>query len=201
MYLLGLIIGFPTHLALAQDLQTIEELHPPVLASFGEQGITVFFLKNTLKGQVTDVYVPNGEIFYATLSPPRPALNYVAAVIGEQITSVFFFERKFSERTGKSMFVLTKNKQSNSVFEGYSYSTQELPLMKDGDQLSLRFFRGDPPDPELQNCREGRDLEKKVNVVCSYKDAASIKKRLAALDGKAVEDPKLKEGGNVGVQQ
>lgn len=201
MCLVGSIIGFPTQSALAQDLQTIEELHPPVLASLGEQGITVFFLKNTLKGLVSGAFVPNGEIFYATMGPPRPALNYVAAVIDEQIASVFFFERKFIERTGKSMFVLTKNKQSNSVFEGYSYSTQEFPLMSDGDQLSLRFFRGDPPDPELQNCREGRDLEKKVNVLCAYKDAASIKRRLAALDGKAVKDQKLKDGSNVGVQQ
>ncbi|URM29122.1 hypothetical protein LLY42_05765 [Pseudomonas frederiksbergensis] len=152
------IIGFSSQPALAKDLQTIEQMHPPVVASVGEQKITVFFLKNTLKGQTTGAYVPNGEVFYATMSATKPELTYVAPVIGEQIVSVFFFERKFPERAGKSLYVLTKNKES-ARFEGYSYSTLELPLIKGGDQLSLRFFRGDPPDPELQDCRDGRDLE------------------------------------------
>ncbi|WP_207284956.1 hypothetical protein [Pseudomonas sp. FW300-N2A2] len=199
------IIGFSSQPALAKDLQTIEQMHPPVVASVGEQKITVLFLKNTLKGQTKGVYVPDGEVFYATMSVTKPKLIYVAPVNGEQIASVFFFERKFPERAGKSLYVLTKNKESNSGFEGYSYSTLELALIKDGDQLSLRFFRGDLPDSELQNCRDGRNLETGVDVECAYKDAASIKKRLAELDLKIIADSKLehsisqeprKTGGN-----
>lgn len=192
---LASIIGFLSQPALANDLQTIDQMHPPVVASVGEQKITVFFLKNTLKGQTTGAYVPNGEIFYATMSATKPELTYVAPVIGEQIVSVFFFERKFPERAGKSLYVLTKNKES-ARFEGYSYSTLELPLIKDGDQLSLRFFRGDLPDPELQDCRDGRDLEAGVDVECAYKDAASIKKRLADLDAKIIADSKVGHGIN-----
>lgn len=192
---LASIIGFLSQPALANDLQTIDQMHPPVVASVGEQKITVFFLKNTLKGQTTGAYVPNGEIFYATMSATKPELTYVAPVIGEQIVSVFFFERKFPERAGKSLYVLTKNKEL-ARFEGYSYSTLELPLIKDGDQLSLRFFRGDLPDPELQDCRDGRDLEAGVDVECAYKDAASIKKRLADLDAKIIADSKVGHGIN-----
>ncbi len=83
-----------------------------------------------------------------------------------------------------------------AFIEGYSYSTLELPLIKDGDQLSLRFFRGDLPDPELQDCRDGRDLEAGVDVECAYKDAASIKKRLADLDAKIIADSKVGHGIN-----
>jgi hypothetical protein len=192
---LASIIGFLSQPALANDLQTIDQMHPPVVVSVGEQKITVFFLKNTLKGQTTGAYVPSGEIFYATMSATKPELTYVAPVIGEQVVSVFFFERKFPERAGKSLYVLTKNKES-ARFEGYSYSTLELPLIKDGDQLSLRFFRGDLPDPELQDCRDGRDLEAGVDVECAYKDAASIKKRLADLDVKIIADSKVGHGIN-----
>ena len=192
---LASFIGFLSQPALANDVQTIDQMHPLVVASVGEQKITVFFLKNTLKGQTTGAYVPNGEIFYATMSATKPELTYVAPVIGEQIVSVFFFERKFPERAGKSLYVLTKNKES-ARFEGYSYSTLELPLIKDGDQLSLRFFRGDLPDPELQDCRDGRDLEAGVDVECAYKDAASIKKRLADLDAKIIADSKVGHGIN-----
>ncbi|MBV4464490.1 hypothetical protein KVG95_14265 [Pseudomonas sp. SWRI79] len=189
------IIGFASQPVSVNDLQTIDQMHPSVVASVGEQKITVFFLQNTLKGQTTGAYVPNGEVFYATMSATKPELTYVAPVIGEQIVSVFFFERKFPERAGKSLYVLTKNKES-ARFEGYSYSTLELPLIKDGDQLSLRFFRGDPPDPELQDCRDGRDLEAGVDVECAYKDAASIKKRLADLDAKIIADSKVGHGIN-----
>ncbi|WP_454836473.1 hypothetical protein [Pseudomonas lini] len=191
---LASIIGFLSQPTLANDLQTIDQMHPPVVASVGEQKITVFFLKNMLKGQTTGAYVPNGEIFYATMSATKPELTYVAPVIGEQIVSVFFFERKFPEQAGKSLYVLMKNKESDRGFEGYSYSTLELPLIKDGDQLSLRFFRGDPPDPELQDCRDGRNLEAGVDVECAYKHAASIKKRLADLDAKIIADSKLEHG-------
>ncbi|WP_426206510.1 hypothetical protein [Pseudomonas sp. TWP3-1] len=191
--LLVSIIGFTVQPAVADDLQTIKQMHPPVVASVGEQKITVLFLKNTLKGQTTGAYVPGGEVFYSTMSATKPELTFVAPLIGEEIASVFFFERKFPERAGKSLYVLTKLKESNAGFEGYTYWTLELPLINQGEQLSLRFFRGDPPDPELQNCRDGRDLENGVDVACGYKDAASIKKRLADLDGKIIADSKLQQ--------
>ena len=187
----GLMAGLSTQSALAGDPQTIGELHPPVVASLGDQKITVFFLKNNLKEQATGVHVPTAEIFYSALNAAKPTLNYVWKVEGEQIASVFFFERKSPARAGKSMFVLTKNKISHSHFEGDSYSVLELPLFKDGDQLSMQFFRGDPPEPEFQNCRDGLNLEDDVEVECAYKDAASIRKRLAELDAKTITGSKL----------
>ncbi|WJK09792.1 hypothetical protein [Pseudomonas fluorescens] len=191
---LGIIAGLSTQPASASDLQTIGELHPPVVASLGDQKITVFFLKNNLKDQVRDVHVPDVEIFYAPMNAVKPSLNYVWKVEGEQIASVFFFERKFPERAGKSMFVLTKHKVLHKHFEGDSYSVLELPLFKDGDHLALQFFRGDLPDPELQNCLDGINREDGVEVECAYKDAASIKKYLADLDGRMISDSKLDQG-------
>jgi len=185
------MVGLLTQPAWASDPQTIGELHPPVVASLGDQKITVFFLKNNLKGQVREGHVPYAEIFYTSMNAVKPSLNYVWKVEGEQIASVFFFERKFPEQSGKSMFVLTKQKVSHSQFEGYSYSVLELSLVKDGGQLALRFFSGDPPAPELQNCLDGRNLADDVKVECAYKDAASIKKRLADLDAKIIADSKL----------
>jgi len=184
------MFGLSTFTASAKDPQTIGELHPPVEASMGEQKITVFFLKNNLKNQVTEVHVPYAEIFYAPANTAKPTLNYVWKVESEQIASVFFFERKSPGKVGKSMYVLMKSKESTSGFEGVAYWTMELPLIKRGDQLSLAFFSGDPPDPVLQYCRDGRDLENETDVVCPYKDTASIKKRLASLDEKAVEGHK-----------
>ena len=191
--LLASIIGFTAQTATADDLQTIKQMHPPVVASVGGQKITVLFLKNTLKGQTTGAYVPGGEVFYTTMSATRPELSFVAPLVGDEVASVFFFERKFPERAGKSLYVLMRQKESNGGFEGYTYWTLELPLIKQGEQLSLRFFRGDPPDPELQDCRDGRDLENGVDVVCAYKDATSIKKRLADLDAKIIADSKLQQ--------
>jgi hypothetical protein len=187
------IISLTAQTATADDLQTIKQMHPPVVASVGEQKITVLFLKNTLKGQTTGAYVPGGEVFYTTMTAMRPELSFVAPLVGDEVASVFFFERKFPERAGKSLYVLMRQKESNGGFEGYTYWTLELPLIKQGEQLSLRFFRGDPPDPELQDCRDGRDLENGVDVVCAYKDAASIKKRLADLDAKIIADSKLQQ--------
>lgn len=189
---LGLTAGVSTQLALASDPQTIGELHPPVVASLGDQKITVFFLKNNLKQQATEVHVPAAEIFYSAVNATKPTLNYVWKVEGDQIASVFFHERKSPGRAGKSMYVLTEMQVSNRSFEGASYSVMELPLIKDGSQLSLNYFRGDPPEPEFQNCRDGLDLEESQEVVCAYKDAASVKKRLSVLDGQAVEQPQPK---------
>lgn len=190
----GFMVALLAQQAIASDPQTIGELHPPVIASLGDQKITVFFLKNNLKGQVKEGHVPYAEIFYTSMNAVKPSLNYVWKVEGEQIASVFFFERKFPEQAGKSMFVLTKQKVSHSQFEGDSYSVLELPLVKDGDQLALRFFSSDPPDPELQNCLDGLNLEDDVAVECAYKDAASIKKRLAELDAKMIANSKRDQG-------
>lgn len=191
MSALGFVVALLAQQAIASDPQTIGELHPPVVASLGDQKITVFFLKNNLKGQMREGHVPYAEIFYTTTNAVKPSLNYVWKVEGEQIASVFFFERKFPEQAGKSMFVLTKQKVSHSQFEGDSYSVLELPLVKDGEQLALRFFSGDPPDPELENCLDGLNLADDVKVECAYKDAASIKKRLEDLDAKIIADSKL----------
>lgn len=195
----GLVTSLSVPFALASDPQTIGELHPPVVASLGDQKITVFFLKNNLKTQVTGVHVPAAEIFYSPANATRPELNYVWKVEGDEIASVFFHERKTPERAGKSMYVLTKRKESNRSFEGFSYSVLELPLRNDDNQLSLNFFRGDLPESEFQNCRDGLDLEESQDVVCAYKDAASVKKRLSVLDGQTVEDPRpepVKASGN-----
>lgn len=187
----GFMVALLAQQAIASDPQTIGQLHPPVIASLGDQKITVFFLKNNLKGQVKEGHVPYAEIFYTSMNAVKPSLNYVWKVEGEQIASVFFFERKFPEQAGKSMFVLTKQKVSHSQFEGDSYSVLELPLVKDGDHLALRFFSGDPPDPELENCLDGLNLADDVKVECAYMDATSIKKRLADLDAKIIADSKL----------
>ncbi|WP_322845267.1 hypothetical protein [Pseudomonas sp. B33.4] len=187
----GLMVGLSAQPSLAEDPQTIGELHPPVVASVGDQKITVFFLKNNLKDLERVIHVPDAEIFYAPINAVTPSLNYVWKVEGEQIASVFFFERKFPERAGKSMFVLTESRESNSGFRGVSYSTQELHLVESGGRLSLEFFRGNAYPPELQNCYEGRDLDKGVDVECAYKDAASIKKFLAIQDAKMIADSKL----------
>lgn len=188
---LGFMVGLAVQPAVANDPQTIGQLHPPVIASLGDQKITVFFLQNNLKGQAREVHVPDAEIFYAPMDATKPSLNYVWKVEGGEIASVFFFERKSPERAGKSMFVLTKHNVSDSHFEGSSYSVLELPLFRDGDHLSLQFFRGDPPEPEFQNCRDGLNKEDDVEVECAYKDAASVKKRLADLDAQMIARSKL----------
>ena len=180
------MIGLFSQSTSAEDAQTIGQLHPPVIASLGDQKITVFFLKNNLKGKVADAQIPYAEIFYSPIDAARPSLNYAWKVEGEQIASVFFYERKSPSRAGKSMYVLTKSKISNSEFEGVAYSTIELPLIKSDDKLSLAFFSGDPEDPSLQNCNDGRDLTTGKDIVCPYKDAASIKSYLASLEKKAM---------------
>lgn len=145
IYALAIMIGLSIQSALAEDARTIGELHPPVIASLGDQKIIVFFLKNNLKSKVVETYVPYAEIFYSPINVAKPSLNYVWKVQGEQIASVFFYERNLPGRAKKSMYVLVKNKVSNSGFEGVNYSVMELPLTKNGDELSVAFF------PEIQN--------------------------------------------------
>jgi hypothetical protein len=98
--MLASIIGLTAQTATADDLQTIKQMHPPVVASVGEQKITVLFLKNTLKGQTTGGYVPGGEVFYTTMSATKPELSFVAPLVGDEVASVFFFERKFLSKRG-----------------------------------------------------------------------------------------------------
>jgi len=168
--------------AWAAETPSIGELHPPVVAAVGQQKIVVYFLKNNLKDKIKDVHVADAEIFYSSMNADKPTLNYVWKIEGEQITSVFFYEWKSPDRSGKTMYVLTKSKLSNSEFDGVMYSTMELPIIKDGDKLSVSFFPGDSSDSILQNCREGRELATGKNAICAYKDAGSIKKYLSAQD-------------------
>lgn len=179
---LAIVIGLSSQSALAEDARTIGELHPPVIASLGDQKITVFFLKNNLKEKVVGTHVPYAEIFYSPMNVAKPSLNYVWKIEGEQIASVFFYERKLPDRAQKSMYVLVRNKVSNAGFEGVAYSAIELPLIKNGGELSVAFFSGDQGFPALQNCNDGRDLTTGKEVVCPYKDAASIKKYLASVE-------------------
>lgn len=69
-------------------------------------------------------------------------------------------------------------------------------LMIGGLFIAASAFAEDPPivgidGRTLQDCRDGRDLEAGVDVECAYKDAASIKKRLADLDAKIIADSKV----------
>lgn len=175
-------VGFMISNAWAAETPSIGELHPPVVAAVGQQKIVVYFLKNNLRDKVKGEHVADAEIFYSSVNSDKPTLNYVWKVEGEQIASVFFYEWKSPDRSGKTMYVLTKSKLSNSEFDGVTYSTLELPLIKDGDKLSVSFFSGDSSDSILQNCREGRELATGRNAVCAYKDAGSIKKYLTAQD-------------------
>lgn len=179
---LAIMIGLSSQITLAEDARTIGELHPPVIASLGDQKITVFFLTNNLKGKVVETHVPYAEIFYSPMNVAKPSLNYVWKIEGEQIASVFFYERRLPDRGQKSMYVLVKNKVSNAVFEGVSYSVMVLPLIKNGGELSVAFFSGDQEYPALQNCNDGRDLATGKEVVCPYKDAASIKNYFASVE-------------------
>lgn len=80
------------------------------------------------------------------------------------------------------MYVLMKTIVSNQIFEGYSYTVMELPIMLEGDNLSLNFFPGDHKDPKLKNCYEGIYLEESKTATCAYKNASDIKKYLSLQD-------------------
>jgi hypothetical protein len=131
---------------------------------------------------VNGEYVADAEIYYSPIGSDKTFFKYVWKVEGDQIASVFFYDWKSPERRGKSMYVLVKSKLSDSAFDGFSYSVMELPLRVDGENASLLYFTGDPSDPALENCKDGKDLVSGAKVVCSYKDAASIKKYFTAQD-------------------
>lgn len=183
---LALLIGFfvmVDAIAVGSDSRYVEEFHPSVVVSERDKKIVVVFLKNNFKESIKNDHVASGEIYYIQVRPLAPDLKYVWKVEGDQISSVFFFKWKSAGRAGKSMFVLTKTVVSNRLFEGYSYSVMELPIILEGDALSLNFFPGDHPDAALQNCYEGVYLEEGRVVTCAYKNADDIKKYLALQDG------------------
>ena len=175
-------VGFLISDVWAAEVPSIGELHPPVVAAVGQQKIVVFFLKNNLMDRIKDAHIADAEVFYSSMNSDKPTLSYVWKIEGEQIASVFFYEWRSPDRSGKKMYILTKSKLFNSEFDGVTYSTLELSLITDGGQLSVSFFPGDSSDSVLQNCREGRELATGKNVLCAYKDAGSIKKYLSTQD-------------------
>lgn len=84
--------------AWASNLPTISELHPPVVVSVGQKNISVFFLKNKLKANNTDIHVPGAEIFYSSLVSNKASFNYVWKIEAEEIVSVFFYDWTVSEK-------------------------------------------------------------------------------------------------------
>jgi hypothetical protein len=164
------------------DPRYVGELHPPVTISYRNKKMTVLFLKNNFKNSIEGTHIATGEIYYIQVQPLTPEFKYVWKVEGDQISSVFFYDWKALERAGRSMYILTKTMISNQTFEGYSYSVMELPIISDGDKLSLNFFPGDPQDFNLQNCYEGLYFEEGKTVTCAYKSASEIKAYLALQD-------------------
>lgn len=176
------VFGFLIQNAWALDVPTIGELHPPVVASIEQQKVSVFFLKNNLKGGATDVHVPSAEVFYSSIVSNRPSFNYVGKIEGDEIASVFFYDWMSPEKKGKSMYVLTKSHASSTTFEGVTYTTMEFPIIKDGNNVTVSFFPKDLPDAVLQNCSEGRNLINGEPISCAYKNPVDIKKYLASQD-------------------
>lgn len=169
-------------IAASCDSRYVEGFHPPVVVSEGDSKIVVLFLRNIFKESVKGARVASGDIYYIQVRPLDPKLKYVWKVEGDQISSVFFYEWKSAGRAGRSMFVLTKTEVSNRLFEGYSYSVMELPIILEGGELSVNFFLGDHQDAKLQNCYEGVYLDEGKVVACPYKNAGDIKKYLALQD-------------------
>lgn len=174
-----------TILALAangSDPRYIGELHPPVIVTDKGKKMAVLFLKNNFKESIENTHVATGEIYYFQVQPLTPELKYVWKMEGDQISSIFFYDWKTPERSGRSMYVLMKTVVSNRIFEGFSYTVMELPVISEGDKLSLNFFPGDLQDSKLQNCYEGLYLDEMRTVTCAYKNASDIKKYLARQD-------------------
>ena len=143
----------------------------------------MLFLRSNFKDSIEKAHVATGEIYYLQVKPLAPEFKYVWKVEGDQVSAVFCYDWKAPGIAGRSMYVLTKTRISNRLFEGYSYSVMELPIIVEGDQLSLNFFPGDLQDSRLQNCYEGLYLEEKKTVTCAYKSADDIKKYLSLQTG------------------
>jgi hypothetical protein len=185
VFLLGLLACVETASSSEEyvsDRRYTGELHPPVIASWGDDKIAVLFLKNEFKNSIADHYVADGEMYYFSLRPLAPKLEYVWKIEGDEVVSVFFYEWKSPVRTGKSMFLLAKDIVSNAAFEGVSYSVTEFPLIKDGNGLELVYFKGGHQDDRLRNCLDGIDHEKNKTLSCEYKNAGSVKRYLKSQD-------------------
>ena len=164
------------------DPRYIGELHPPVMVSEDNKKLVVYFLKSNFKNSISEAHIAAGEIFYVQVHPLKADLKYIWKIEGEEITSVFFYDWKTPSRAGKTMYVLTRSPISSNHFNGVLYSTLAIPIISEGDTLSLIFFPGDPQDPKLQSCYEGIYLETKKATNCTYKNAGAIKKYLADQD-------------------
>jgi len=164
------------------DPRYIGELHPPVMVSEDNKKLVVYFLKSNFKNSISEAHIAAGEIFYVQVHPLKAELKYIWKIEGEEITSVFFYDWKTPSRAGKTMYVLTRSPISSNHFNGILYSTLAIPIISEGDTLSLIFFPGDPQDPKLQSCYEGIYLETKKATHCAYKNAGAIKKYLADQD-------------------
>jgi hypothetical protein len=160
----------------------IGELHPPVVVSEDNKKLVVYFLKSNFKNSISEAHIAAGEIFYVQVHPLNADLKYIWKIEGEEVTSVFFYDWKTPSRAGKTMYVLTRSPISSNHFNGVLYSTLAIPIISEGDTLSLIFFPGDPQDPKLQSCYEGIYLETKKATNCTYKNAGAIKKYLADQD-------------------
>lgn len=160
----------------------IGELHPPVMVSEDKKKLVVYFLKSNFKNSISEAHIAAGEIFYVQVHPLKADLKYIWKIEGEEITSVFFYDWKTPSRAGKTMYVLTRSPISSNHFNGVLYSTLAIPIISEGDTLSLIFFPGDPQDPKLQSCYEGIYLETKKATHCAYKNAGAIKKYFADQD-------------------
>lgn len=160
----------------------IGELHPPVVVSEDNKKLVVYFLKSNFKNSISEAHIAAGEIFYVQVHPLKADLKYIWKIEGEEVTSVFFYDWKTPSRAGKTMYVLTSSPISSNHFNGVLYSTLAIPIISEGDTLSLIFFPGDPQDPKLQSCYEGIYLETKKATHCTYKNAGAIKKYLADQD-------------------
>lgn len=164
------------------DPRYIGELHPPVMVSEDNKKLVVYFLKSNFKNSISEAHIAAGEIFYVQVHPLKADLKYIWKIEGEEVTSVFFYDWKTPSRAGKTMYVLTRSPISSNHFNGVLYSTLAIPIISEGDTLSLIFFPGDPQDPKLQSCYEGIYLETKKATHCTYKNAGAIKKYLADQD-------------------
>lgn len=128
--LIYMFAGLATLEVSAAEHFSIGEMHPPVIAKLGQSKAVVLFLKNNFKDEGNGFFV-GAEVFYMALTANKPVLEYVWKVRAEQIISVFFYDWKSAPRLGRSMYVLTKSRLSNSAFEGASFSTLEFSLVEE----------------------------------------------------------------------
>lgn len=180
LVLIYMAAGLATVEVSAAEHSSIGEMHPPVIAQLGRSRAVVLFLKNNFKDEGKGSFV-GAEVFYIALTANKPVLKYVWKVRAEQIISVFFYDWKSESRLGRSMYVLTKSRLSNSAFEGASYSTMEFSLVEEQGEFKIMFFPKDLQEPALQNCLEGADLLDGKKKVCQYKDSEAVKRYFRSL--------------------